>query len=385
MWSRVKSAVLPSMAALVFGAAIGFGATGTARTVQGQSAVDPITQELHAVYTKDNPSVVTLNVRMPASASNSNGFNTPNQGQYQYAAGSGFVYDTNGDIVTNAHVVDGVDQIEITFSDNTMMYGKVVGVDADSDIAVIKAQGDTSKYQPLTLADSDTLQVGDRAIAIGNPFENAGTMTQGIVSGLNRLVQGLGQYSIPDAIQTDAAINPGNSGGPLLNVDGQVIGVNEQIASQVRQSSGVSFAIPSNIVKLAADTLIKSGAIQHTYLGVTGGTTTLETNQAMKLPDNTHGALITTVQRGSPAAKAGLHGGNASTTVSVLGTDTPVGGDIVTAIDGHSIAHFEDLTAYLFTKTTVGQTVTLTVLRGANSQDIKVTLAARPAAAAPNG
>lgn len=388
MWSRVKAALLPSMAALVFGAAVGFGAAGTTHTVQGQSAVDQITQELHDVYTKANPSVVTLNVRMPASASGFNGFNTPNQGQgaYQYAAGSGFLFDTKGDIVTNAHVVDGTDQIEITFSDDTMMYGKVVGVDDDSDIAVVKAQGDTSKYAPLTLANSDALQVGDRAIAIGNPFENSGTMTQGIVSGMNRLVQGLGQYSIPDAIQTDAAINPGNSGGPLLNVDGQVIGVNEQIASQVRQSSGVSFAIPSNIVKMVADALIANGSMQHTYLGVTGSTTTLETNQAMNLPANTHGALITSVQRNSPASKAGLHGGNASNTVSVEGQDTPVGGDIVTAIDGHPIAHFEDLTAYLFTKTTVGQTITLTVLRNGSQQDVKVTLSARPASVSnPNG
>jgi S1-C subfamily serine protease len=385
MSSRIKATLMPSVAALVFGAAVGFGAAGTTHTVQGQSAVDPVTQELHTVYGQDNPSVVTLNVRIPASANGFNGFNAPSQGAYQYAAGSGFVYDTNGDIVTNAHVVDGANQIEITFADNTMMYGKVVGVDYDSDIAVVKAQGDASKYQPLTLADSDTLQIGDRAIAIGNPFENSGTMTQGIVSGLNRLVQGLGQYSIPDAIQTDAAINPGNSGGPLLNVNGQVIGVNEQIASQVRQSSGVSFAIPSNIVKMVADTLIKSGSMQHTYLGVTGGTTTLETNHAMNLPDNTHGALITTVQRGSPAATAGLRGGNANNTVDVEGQNTPVGGDIVVAIDGHPIAHFEDLTAYLFTKTAVGQTITLTVLRNGSQQDIKVTLGARPVSTGTNG
>ncbi len=394
MWNRMRTAFLPSLTAAIFGLALGLGATSSVHTAQGQSAVDSEVTELHDVYAHANPSVVTLNVRLPATAANSAnnppsqgipGQGNPNQGanpsqsQYQYAAGSGFVYDTNGDIVTNAHVVVGTDQIEITFSDNTMMYGKLVGMDADSDIAVVKAQGDISKYPPLALADSDAIQIGDRAIAIGNPFENSGTMTQGIVSGLHRLVQGLVQnFSIPDAIQTDAAINPGNSGGPLLNANGQVIGVNEQIASQVRQSSGVSFAIPSNLVKLAADSLIKTGTVQHTYLGVSGTTPTLETNQAMNMPANTHGALITGIQSGSPAAAAGLQGGNTNNTVSIFGQDTPVGGDIVTAIDGHPIQSFADLNAYLFEHTTVGQTVKMTVLRGGKQQDISVKLAARP-------
>src|SRR5262249_15569831 len=159
------------------------------------------------------------------------------------------------DIVTNAHVVDGADRIEITFSDGNQMFAKLVGIDEDADIAVIKAQGNTSAYAPLTIANSDNVQVGDRAVAIGNPFERSGTMTQGIVSGLHRSVDGIasagnGQsYQIPDAIQTDAALNPGNSGGPLLDSNADVIGVNEQIASDVRQSSGVSFSIPSNLVK----------------------------------------------------------------------------------------------------------------------------------------
>lgn len=397
MWSRLKATLIPSFVTAVFGITIGMGVTGAAHTAQGQTSTDGETQVLHDVYARTNPSVVTLNVRIPASSAinnpnlpnpnnpgqgipgSPNQGNNPNQSPDEYAAGSGFMYDTNGDIVTNAHVVVGTDQIEITFSDNTMMYGKTVAIDTDSDIAVVKAQGDTSKYPPLTLADSDQIQVGDRAIAIGNPFENSGTMTQGIVSGLHRLVQGLVQnFSIPDAIQTDAAINPGNSGGPLLNANGQVIGVNEQIASQVRQSSGVSFAIPSNIVKVTADALIKNGSIQHTYLGVAGITTSLETNQAMNLPANTHGALITGIQPNSPAAAAALQGGNTSQTVNVFGQDTPVGGDVVIAIDGHPIQSFEDMNAYLFAHTTVGQTVKLTILRGGKQQDMSVKLAARP-------
>src|SRR5579859_990739 len=234
MWSRIKTAILPTAIALIVGLTVGFGATGTAHYAQGQqSVVDPQVQIFHDVYGHANPSVVSLTVRAPVTD------NFGNNGS-EYAAGSGFVYDANSHIVTNAHVVlsstgQTVDQIEVTFSDNTQFFASVVGIDIDSDIAVIKVNGDISKYPPLALADSDAVEIGDRTIAIGNPFENSGTMTQGIVSGTKRSVQGLGQFKIPDAIQTDAAINPGNSGGPLLNESGQVIGINEQIASQVRQ------------------------------------------------------------------------------------------------------------------------------------------------------
>jgi 2-alkenal reductase len=274
--------------------------------------------------------------------------------------------------------------VEITFSDDTMMHAKIVGVDLDSDLAVLQAEGDTSRYAPLPLGDSSAVTVGDRAIAIGNPFQRSGTMTQGIVSGVHRSVDGLAQasgggtYLIPDAIQTDAALNPGNSGGPLLNNLGQVIGVNEQIESQVRQSSGVSFAIPSNLVKQVADALIKNGKLDHTWLGVAGVSLDLDLNEALKLPTNTRGAYLTGVQAGSPAAKAGLKAGVDSTTVQVSGNDVPVGGDIVTAVDGQAVQHFDDLSAYLFTKTKVGQTITLTVLRNGKTQDVKVTLGSRP-------
>lgn len=289
------------------------------------------------------------------------------------------MYDAAGHIVTNAHVVQGTDQVEVTFADGVTMHASIVGIDVDADLAVIKAQGDTSKYAPVSLANSDALQVGDRAIAIGNPFENAGTMTQGIVSGLHRPVQGLNQnYTIPDAIQTDAAINPGNSGGPLLNDQGQVIGVNEQIASDVRQSSGVSFSIPSNLVKLVADALIKDGKIEHTYLGIGGGSLTLDVNEALKIAANTQGAFVTQVQPGSPAAQAGLRAG--TQTAIIQGQQVVIGGDIIVAVDKQPVHQFEDLTAYLFTKTHVGQVVTLTIIRGGKQMDVQVTLAARPAA-----
>ncbi len=383
MLTRIKISLVSSVTALILGIAIGFGGFGlaaTSRPVQGQQNVlDSEAQAYRDLYAQANPSVVSINVRIPASASGTTSLQNQKGSAYSYAAGSGFVYDTAGHIVTNAHVTDGADQIEITFSDNTTMYATLVGSDGDSDVAVIKASSNTSKYAPLPLGDSDTLKIGDRAMAIGNPFENSGTMTQGIISGLHRVVQGLVQnYTIPDAIQTDAAINPGNSGGPLLNAQGQVIGINEQIASQVRQSSGVSFAIPSNLVKLVADGLIKDGKVQHSYLGIAGGSTSLETNDAMKLDANTHGALVETVQPRGPAAKAGLKGGTSS--IDYQGQPVKVGGDVITAIDGHPVTGFSDLTAYLFTKTTPGQTITLTILRSGAEQKIQVTLDSRPSA-----
>jgi S1-C subfamily serine protease len=406
MWNRIKQVGLSSFVILVLGIVIGMGVASPVQLASGQqvatpvqsapgqqgaTVVDPQTQLLRDIYSRVNPSVVSINVRIPTTGNSAQSpfgpqpqFGPQSNQPYTYAAGSGFVYDTAGHIVTNAHVVSGTDQVEIAFSDDTMMHAKIVGVDLDSDLAVIQAEGDISRYAPIPLADSNTVAVGDRAIAIGNPFQRSGTMTQGIVSGIHRSVDGLAQasgggtYLIPDAIQTDAALNPGNSGGPLLNNLGQVIGVNEQIESQVRQSSGVSFAIPSNLVKQVADTLIKNGKIDHTWLGIAGVSLDLDLNEALKLPTDTRGAYVTGVQAGSPAAKAGLKAGVDSNTVQVSGNDVPVGGDIIIAVDGQTVRHFDDLSSYLFTKTKVGQTITLTVLRNGKTQDIKVTLAGRP-------
>ncbi len=392
MLTWIKRTGVPALMTLVLGVAIGLTVVSPAMLASGQQAAvaDPQTQLLHDIYSKVNPSVVSIDVRIPTSTNSSGrrggGFGQQNAQPYAYAAGSGFVYDTAGHLVTNAHVVQGADQIEITFADSTMMRAKVVGIDLDADVAVIQAQGNISKYAPVPMGDSDAVQVGDRAIAIGNPFQFAGTMTNGIVSGLHRTVSGLvttsggGSYQIPDAIQTDAALNPGNSGGPLLNSQGQVIGINEQIESQVQQSSGVSFAIPSNLVKQVADGLIKNGRVQHTYLGISSVPLDLDVLDALKLPENTRGAYVEAVQPGSPADKAGLRGGG-STTIAINGADLAVGGDVITAINNQPVQSFDDLTGYLFTKTQVGQTVTLTVLRGGKTQNIQVTLTARPLSA----
>ena len=350
----------------------------------GSSAVSAETQLYRSIYAKSNPSVVSIRVRIPSENLPVNSDNGPSQQGNQpfaLAAGSGFMFDTQGHIVTNAHVVQGSDQVEVTFSDGNMMAAKITGIDLDSDLAVIQVQGDASHYAPLPIADSDGVQVGDLAIAIGNPFEQAGTMTHGIISALNRTVQGLrttnsGSYSIPGALQTDTPLNPGNSGGPLLNEMAQVIGVNEQIEAPAGQSSGVSFAIPSNLVRKVAPALIKNGKMDHPYLGISSATLTLDINSSLKLVANQRGALVVSVAPNSPAAQAGLRAAQRSGNTSA-GVQ---GGDVITALDNQPVLSSDDLIRDLFNKTEPGQTVTLTVLRNGQQQNIQVKLAARPSA-----
>jgi serine protease Do len=398
---RPKHATITVIAALFIGT--GIGASVTSFNSQAAYNIAPVaqaqptpvapavsndaqTQMLRTIYAKVNPSVVSISVRVPASSSvvvpidpRRSQPSQPGQ-QYQYGAGSGWVYDNRGHIVTNAHVVDNADQITVTFSDGAQFRARIVGVDADSDLAVIQVQGDAAQYAqyaPLTLADSDKVQVGEYAIAIGNPFERAGTLTLGIISATGRSVQGaVGNYVIPNAIQTDAAINPGNSGGPLLDANGNVIGVNQQIAAEVRQASGVAFAIPSNLVKVVADKLIADGKVEHSYLGIGGGTVTLDIIEAMNLPNTTRGAYISQVTAGSPAARAGLRAGTLSES---NGSATLTGGDIITKVDDQIVRSFEDLTGYLYMRTEPGQVVRLTVLRDGKETVLSVTLGARPA------
>jgi len=340
----------------------------------------PEEQLLRSIYATTNPSVVSIRVRIPTSQMpvNSDSGQPGGNQQYQMAAGSGWMYDTQGHIVTNAHVVQGTDQVQVTFSDGNIMRAKITGIDLDSDLAVIQAQGDTSKYAPVPLGDSDQVQVGDLAVAIGNPFEQAGTMTQGIISALHRTVQGLhtsgsGAYSIPGALQTDTALNPGNSGGPLLNASAQVIGVNEQIEAPAGQSSGISFAIPVNIVRQVVPGLIQNGSFAHTYLGISSVSLDLDINDALKLPENTRGALVLAVAANSPAAQGGIQAPRQTDANGI-----PTGGDVITAVDNQPIQTSDDLIAYLFMRTQVGQTVTLTVMRNGAQQQIPVKLVARP-------
>jgi 2-alkenal reductase len=300
-----------------------------------------------AIYERVNPSVVHIGV---------------GGGQ-----GSGFVYDRQGHIVTNNHVVAGAGQIAVAFADGRIVEAELVGTDPDSDLAVIKVDVPTEQLVPVTIADSDQLNVGQIVIAIGNPFGLSGTMTTGIISSLDRELDGA-QYLIPDVIQTDAAINPGNSGGPLLDLQGHVIGVNSAIRSASNSSSGVGFAVPANIVQAVAPQLIATGSVSHPWLGIAGGTLSPNAIEELGLNGSTGGVIISSVVANGPAEAAGLRGGNGQ----------GLGGDIITAIDGRRVQLFDDLLGYIVQHTTVGQTVTLEVLRDGNTITVPLTLGARP-------
>jgi serine protease Do len=351
---------------------------------------------LENIYQQVNPSVVNIRVVQQQSASDFNSqqfqglpfFNIPElpdnqQGPfYSEGLGSGFVWDQEGHIVTNNHVVDGADKVEVTLYDGTTVPATVVGKDAYSDLAVIKVELPADQLKPVQIADSHQVKVGELAIAIGNPFGLQGTMTVGIVSALGRsLPADSGNssgavYSIPDIIQTDAPINPGNSGGVLVNAQGQVIGVTAAIQSPVQANAGIGFVIPSALVQKVVPGLIKSGKYEHTYLGISGLSLTPALAQAMNLDSDQRGALIGEVVSGGPADKAGLRGSDRMITVD--GQDFPVGGDVIIAIDDTPIKTISDLIAYLADQTSVGQKVDLTILRKGVEQKVEITLEARP-------
>ena len=340
---------------------------------------------LEALYTRVNPAVVNI-------TSISGGANTVSATPDPFAPdggvgtgvalGSGFVIDMAGHIVTNNHVVSGANRVIVTFADGTEAAATVVGASQDADLAVLKVDVDASELHPLPLGSSNSLKVGQTVVAIGNPFGLAGSMSIGIVSGLGRTLADGGttangqSFSIPDIVQTDAAINPGNSGGPLLDLAGNVIGVNTAIESAVRSNSGVGYAIPADLVASAVPALIQSGEYHLSYLGISGGSLSMAGAQAMNLPDTQHGVLVVSVTPGGPADQAGLQGGSQETTVD--GLPAVIGGDVIVAIDGQPINHFDELLSYLVRHTKAGDQVTLSILRNGQPMDLKVTLGARP-------
>lgn len=363
--------------------------TAPAAITGGSGLLSAYESTLESIYTTVSPQVANIMVLTPATANslqNFQGFNNNPQSQtpqYSSALGSGFIWDTKGDIVTNNHVVDGATKIEVTFSDGSTVPATIVGQDPYSDLAVIQVDVAASKLVPVTMADSTQLKVGEIAIAIGNPYGFEGSMTVGTVSGLGRELptsqvdQASGaSYSIPDVIQTDAAVNPGNSGGVLVNDLGQVIGVTSALESSSGSSSGIGFAIPAEIVSKVVPSLISSGKYEHPYLGISGTDMTPDIAQAMKLPADTRGALVEQVSAGGPAANAGLQA--SATDVTINGVQGTVGGDIITAIDGQAINSMSDIIAYLAIHTQVGQTVTLTIMRNGQTQTVQVTLGNRP-------
>ncbi len=361
--------------------------TSPAITIPQSQVLTDWQSTLESIYTAVSPQVVTIQVMTPSSSGFQNfpGFNNPNQQQLSPALGSGFIWDTKGNIVTNDHVVNGATSIEVTFSDGTTVPAKVVGEDPYSDLAVINVSGVPSNLlTPVTVADSSQIKVGEFAAAIGNPYGLQESMSTGIVSGIGRDIRNSNSsqtstgafYSIPDVIQTDAAINPGNSGGVLVNDQGQVIGVTYSLESASGSNSGVGFAIPSSIVNRVAPDLISKGTYAHPYLGISGTDVTADIAKAMNLPTTTRGALIVQVTSGGPAANAGLQGSN--TTVTINGVQGVVGGDIVTAVNGTAIMSMSDLIRYLELNTQTGQNVTLSIIRNGQTQSVQVTLGTRP-------
>jgi S1-C subfamily serine protease len=332
------------------------------------------------LYERVNPSVVNIVVTVGNEENTITNNLFPTQGQ-----GSGFVVDTDGHIVTNNHVIAEADKIEVTFHDGSTVEATFIGADTDSDIAVIKVDVRSESLRPVVWGDSDTVRVGQRAVAIGNPFGLAGSLTSGIVSALGRsLPTENGTFRIPEIVQTDAAINPGNSGGPLLNSDGEVIGVNTAIVprrdtfSGERSFLGVGFAVPANLVKRVIPSLIENGKYQHPWIGFSGNSVTPEIANAMDLPQIA-GALVVEVISGSPADDAGLRGGTREI-VFDNGIDTTIGGDVIIAIDDEEIRVFDDLISFLSRRGVVNQTVTLTIIRNGTEQKLDLVLGPRPEA-----
>lgn len=331
--------------------------------------LDEEEQRLIAIYQKVLPSVVNIDVEGTEASA--------------FGSGSGFIYDTRGHIVTNNHVVEFAEEIWVTFYDGTVAKARVVGRDVFSDLAVIQVDAPPELLRPAELGDSDTLRVGQKVVAIGNPFGLRGTMTLGVISALGRALETPTRFQIPDVIQTDAAINPGNSGGPLVDLQGRVIGVNSAIrtdssATGIPANIGIGFAIPVNTVKRVVPQLIQNGRVRYPYLGITstGAISLAELRARGYDVPTTRGVLIQEVVPDGPAARAGLRGGTRE--VRVRGARILLGGDIITAIDGHPVSSFDELVSYLVNHTEVGRTVTLTILRDGQEREVRVTLGERP-------
>ena len=301
--------------------------------------------------------------------------------------GSGFVYDKNGHVVTNNHVTSGGKDLHVTFSDGTIYTGKVIGSDPHSDLAILLIDDvPKEKLFPLTLGNSSNLIVGETVAAVGNPFGLSGSLTEGIVSGLGRLLPStpenifgsdprVATFSIPDIIQTDAAINPGNSGGPLLNLKGEVIGINSAIFSNTGVYAGVGFAIPSNTLKKVIPELLKNGSYPHPWLGITGVDVTPDIAKKMNLTE-ARGFLVIDVNSNGPADKAGIRGGDKIDTID--GREVELGGDIILAIDGNPVRKIDDILSYLEREKSVGDNITLTIIRDGIVQEKTTVLQARP-------
>jgi 2-alkenal reductase len=322
------------------------------------------------LYARVSPSVVNINV-IGAEVPSFPESPFPEE-FFQRGLGSGFVIDTDGHIVTNNHVVEGARRIQVRFSDDTEAEAEVVGTDPHTDLAVIKVDVPAAMLHPVKLGDSDTLRVGQRAIAIGNPFGFERTVTTGIISAVGRVLRQVSGFSLPNLIQTDAAINPGNSGGPLLDSRGKVIGINTIIFTRNGFSSGVGLAVPVNTVKRVVPELIENGHFAHPWLGIRGYSINAELAEVLDLPVD-RGVLVGEVIRDGPSAHAGLRGGQREVLIEGFVEPISAGGDIIVAINDTEIRSMDDLITYL-ESTVVGQEVELTIIRDGDEKRLPVEL-----------
>ena len=316
------------------------------------------------IFEKTEAGTVRVEVKRDASVLESNG------------VGSGFVFDGAGHIITNAHVVDGANKIIVTFLDGRSYNAELIGADPFTDIAVVRVDADRSLLNPISLGDSSNLKVGEHIAAIGNPFGLSGSMTSGIVSQLGRLLPAQdGVFQIPDVIQTDAAINPGNSGGPLLNMRGEIVGINTAIQSGTGEFTGVGFAIPSQTLAKIVPSLIRDGQYGHPWLGISGRDIGPDLADLLNLSD-AKGFLVVSVVDGSPAEKSGIHG--SVQTREVNGVTYSVGGDIIIGVDGMEVRKIDDILIHLQRQKSVGDEIELEVLRDGRSTTFVLVLEQRP-------
>ena len=297
------------------------------------------------------------------------------RGESKGGMGSGFVYSDEGYVITNQHVVQDAEKVMITFLDGEAYIGNVVGSDRDLDIAVVKVEPTNTYLQPIKIGDSSELKVGEKIVAIGNPFGLSGSMTSGIVSQMGRLLPQETGYSIPDVIQTDAAINPGNSGGPLINMKGEVVGINTAIQSATGEFSGIGFAVPSNTVKKVVPVLIENGEFKHPWMGISGTDVDPELAKVRELKSS-KGFLVVSVIEGSPAELAGLIG--VTETKEMDGREFALDGDIILSIDGKTVRKISDILVHLQREKSIGDEMVLSVNRNGEMLELTMVLEERP-------
>ena len=315
------------------------------------------------IFEKTEASVVQVNVRAIDGTSNPG------------SMGSGFVYSDDGYIITNNHVVDNAGKVTITFLDGESYIAKIIGTDADLDIAVLKVEIGSTYLQPIPIGDSSHLKVGEPIAAIGNPFGLSGSMTSGIISQIGRLLPQDSGYSIPDVIQTDAAINPGNSGGPLLNMKGEVVGMNTAIQSATGEFTGVGFAVPSNTIKKVVPVLIRDGIFHHPWMGISGSDVDPDLAKIREL-NSSKGFLIASVIEGSPAEAAGLQG--ITITKEIDGREYALDGDIIVKIDDIVVRQISDILIHLQREKSIGDELIMTVNRDGTMIEAVLVLGERP-------